>query len=253
MWATPRATSTAFEWAMKNRGDFTCFHEPYNEAFYYGIGRRHNRYFDDDPALKPTPGLTFESVHQMLLAQMQTGAVFIKEFAYSVSHLADDAFLDHFRHTFLIRDPEKVITSMHARWPDITLGELGFEDLHTLFKRVSDRDGAPPPVIDSDELVAAPKTVMAAYCEAVHIPFMPETLEWQDRREQNANATVTWNDDRHGFHDTLKASTGIAAQKRNYPPLESDPRMLDMYAASLPHYQALYKHRIGSPGTQDIT
>ena len=43
LWATPRSTSTAFEWMMRQRGDFTCFHEPFNEAYYYGSDRRSRR------------------------------------------------------------------------------------------------------------------------------------------------------------------------------------------------------------------
>lgn len=34
LWATPRSTSTAFEWMMRMRGDMACFHEPFGEACY---------------------------------------------------------------------------------------------------------------------------------------------------------------------------------------------------------------------------
>ena len=36
LWATPRSTSTAFEWMMRQRGDMECFHEPFGEAWYQG-------------------------------------------------------------------------------------------------------------------------------------------------------------------------------------------------------------------------
>ena len=36
LWAVPRSTSTAFEWMMRMRGDMTCFHEPFGEAWYQG-------------------------------------------------------------------------------------------------------------------------------------------------------------------------------------------------------------------------
>ncbi len=250
LWTTPRATSTAFEWVMKNRGDFTCYHEPYNEAFYYGLDRRHNRYFDDDQSLQPTAGLTFSKVDKMLAEQALSSPVFIKEFAYSIMHMADEKFLDRFQHTFLIRDPKKVITSMHSRWPDVVSGELGFEDLYTLFKRICARDGAAPTVIDSDEFVNEPEAMMAAYCAAVGIPYIAESLTWEKQTDSAAKKTVSWNDDRHGFHDSLVSSSGIAPQKRAYPPLESDQRMLDMYAAARPHYEALYEHRLQPVATE---
>jgi len=229
---------------MTNRGDMTCLHEPYNEAFYYGEDRRHDRYFIADPSLQPTTGLTIRSVHDRLLRLVKSGPVFVKDFAYSISHMADDAFLGDFTHSFLIRDPDKVLTSMHARWPDISLPEIGFEDLHTLFNRIADRDGKAPPVLDSDELLMQPDAAMAAYCKSVNIPFIPEALTWEENVEENKKRKATWNTDEHGFHDSLKASTGLRPQKRDYPPLESSADMLRLYKASLPHYEALYAHRL---------
>ncbi len=244
LWATPRSTSTAFEWAMANRGDMTCHHEPYNEAYYYGEDRRHDRYFVADPSLKPTPGLTIRGVHERLVAEAAAGPVFVKDFGYSVMHMADDNFLDHFTHSFLIRNPEKVITSMHTRWPDIILPEIGFEELSVLFNRVAERTGKAPVVIDSDELLTDAAAGMAAYCEAVGIPFVPEALNWEAKTRERKTKNATWNTDEHGFHDSLKASKGLEPQKRDYPPLSSSEDMMRLYRASLPHYEALYEHRL---------
>ena len=243
LWATPRSTSTAFEWVMANRGDRVCFHEPYNEAYYYGEDRRHDRYFIADPKLETKQGLTIAAVHRKLVDLSEKENVFIKDFAYSISHIAGDDFLNAFTHTFLIRDPEKVLTSMHARWSDIALSEIGFEDLNTLFKRVADRTGLAPLVIDSDELLQSPESGMQIYCQAVGIPFISEAMSWKDKQQDSTDNNPTWNSDEHGFHDSLKASTGLKKQKRSYPPLESSPDMMRLYRASLPHYQALYAHR----------
>jgi hypothetical protein len=239
--ATPRSTSTAFEWVMKNRGDLNCFHEPYNKAFYYGEDRRNNRYYIADSSLKTPTGLSIASTHEDMISHADEGAVFIKDFAYSIMHRADDTFLDAFNHTFLIRDPEKVITSMHARWPDITLAEIGFEDLHALFKRIADREGKAPIVIDSDELMLDPDTGISTYCDLVGIPFIADAMTWSDNQKQIKNPT--WNTDEHGFHDSLKSSSGLKPQKRDYPPLKSSDDMMRMYEASLPHYEALYSMR----------
>lgn len=244
LWATPRSTSTAFEWAMANRGDMECFHEPYNEAFYYGEDRRIDRYFIADPKLTHRKGLTLESVHQSMLDLAARDSVFIKDFAYSIIHLADQKFLDAFTHTFLIRDPEKVITSMHSRWNNIALGEIGFEDLHTLFNRIADQQGSAPPLLDSDELLASPQAGMQAYCRAVGISFDAQTLEWKDKQAENKNKNPTWNTDEHDFHGALKSSKGLEKQSRSYPPLESSSDMVRLYKASMPHYEALLEHRL---------
>jgi hypothetical protein len=238
LWATPRSTSTAFERAMSNRGDMLCFHEPYNEAYYYGEDRRNDRYFKADPDLQVTGGLTISSVHSHLITLAAGENVFVKDFAYSIIHMADNRFLDAFTHTFLIRDPEKMITSMYSRWPDLALSEIGYDDLHTLYNRIADREGRAPFVIDSDELLAEPQRGMRAYCDAAGIEFIPEALKWEVRHEN-----PTWNTDEHQFHDRLRESTGLAPQKRDYPPLDSSPDMLRLYKASMPHYEALYEKR----------
>lgn len=241
LWATPRSTSTAFEKAMSNRGDLRCFHEPYNEAYYYGEDRRHDRYYVADPGLAISEGLTIGGVHEKLVTLASSEPVFVKDFAYSIIHMADGALLDSMTHTFLIRDPDKVITSMYSRWQDITLSEIGFEELHTLFKRVSDRTGETPVVIDSDELLANPNGVIKSYCEAVGLPFLKGALNWE-----KSDKNPTWNTDEHGFHDALKASTGLKPQERSYPALESSPDMLRLYRASLPHYEALLSFKLSA-------
>ena len=59
LWATPRSTSTAFEWMMRQRKDMQCFHEPFGEWWYEGDGALWPRLTPDSPR---KPGLTFEPV-----------------------------------------------------------------------------------------------------------------------------------------------------------------------------------------------
>ena len=54
LWATPRSTSTAFEWMMRQRGDMQCFHEPFGEWWYEGDGALWPRLTPDSPR-KPGP------------------------------------------------------------------------------------------------------------------------------------------------------------------------------------------------------
>ena len=68
LWATPRSTSTAFEWMMRMRGDMACFHEPFGEAWYQGDDARAPRLSADSPR---KPGLNFGVV----LERMQVAGV----------------------------------------------------------------------------------------------------------------------------------------------------------------------------------
>ncbi len=114
-----------------------------------------------------------------------------------------DAFLDHFTHSFLIRDPAKTITSMFDKWPDFHEKEVGFAEQRALFDRICDRAGTPPPVLDSDDLLEDPHGLVEAWCDAVGIPFMADALSW----EPGARDEVSWWDG-GSFHANLRNSDG---------------------------------------------
>ncbi len=237
LWATPRSTSTAFEWMMRQRGDFRCFHEPFNELFYYGEDRRSQR----DAEVAPKPGHTYSGVWSDLKAQAAEQPLFLKDFAYSVEHFVDDDMLATMTHSFLIRDPYKVIQGLANHWPDCSFEEVGLEALARLFDRIAEREGKAPPVMSSDDLLGDPAATTRAYCAAVGIEFIPEALEWDagERRE------VSWYGEGTGpWHDSLRQSTGIKPQKTSYPALEDDPRLMDLYERALPCYEHLLAHKL---------
>ena len=240
LWAVPRSTSTAFEWMMRTRGDMTCFHEPFGEVWYQGEDARWPRIKPDSPR---TPGLTFDKVWQTLRDAAEKGPVFSKDFPHYIEHLWDDAFLAHFTHSFLIRDPAKVATSMHKHWPDFVLKEIGFVEQRQLFDRISDQLGAAPPVIDSDDLLENPEGIVEAYCAAVDIPFMAEALTW----EPGARDEVSWYD-RGSWHGNLRDSDGLKPQPRAYIDITEAPdRVKEIYDIVLPHYERLHAHRLTAP------
>ena len=82
LWATPRSTLTAFEWMMRQRVGLTCFHEPFNEAYYDGSDRRGQR----DADVTNTERLSFSALWSSLAEAEDLNPVFVKDFAYSVEH-----------------------------------------------------------------------------------------------------------------------------------------------------------------------
>ena len=237
LWAVPRSTSTAFEWMMRQRGDMQCFHEPFGEAWYQGETPMWPRFRDGDVR---TPGLTLESVWTGLQAAAEAGPVFSKDFPHYIDHMWTDTFLDHFTHSFLIRDPAKTITSMFDKWPDFHEKEVGFAEQRELFDRICDRAGEAPPVLDSDDLLEDPHGMVEAWCNAVGIPFMARALSW----EPGARDEVSWWDG-GSFHANLRNSDGLKPQKRKYVDISDAPdRVQEIHAAVLPHYEHLHGHRL---------
>ena len=242
LWAVPRSTSTAFEWMMRQRGDLTCLHEPFGEAWYQGEAPLWQRFRPGD---KTTPGLTLESTWAEIKQLAQKGPVFIKDFPHYINHLWDAEFLSHFTHAFLIRDPALTVTSMYDKWPDFDEGETGFPEQRALFDLLTALHGRPPPVFDSADILENPEAMVSLFCDAVGIPFIKSALRWEPGAD---TGQYSWWDG-GSFHQNLKQSTGLTPQKRKYVELDDAPdRVVQVCRRMSPHYQHLYVHRVNSAG-----
>lgn len=238
LWATPRSTSTAFEWMMRQRGDMFCWHEPFGEWWYEGEDARWPRLRPDSPR---KPGLTWETVWGQMLKKAEKGPSFTKDFPHYIETFWTDKFLSHFTHSFLIRDAAKVVTSVQKRWPDVVLKELAFLEQRELFDRLADQTGTAPPVIDSDDLLRDPVGIVRAYCDAVGIPFIEAALTWEAGAD---TGQYSWYDG-GSWHEKLKGSTGLAPQEPGYADIDSAPdHAKRLYEQVLPHYEHLHRHRL---------
>lgn len=224
---------------MGQRGDFDCRHEPFGPVWYFGDEWQcpPQRHVED------RPGLTYQSVFDDLRTRQATGPVFIKDFPHHFLHqfpiAASELFLESFQHSFLIRDPAKVLPSMWDKWPDTELSETGFAEQHELFDRIAQRDGVAPPVIDAEDLLDNTAAMTEKWCEAVGIEFLPQALEW-DTSERSAHSW--W--EGGSWHENLEQSTGLTRQPRDYVDIDAHPRLRELYDTCQPHYDALALHRL---------
>ena len=239
LWSTFRATSTAFECMMRERGDFVVFHEPFGLSFYNSEERRNtNRYPDAEIKAENN----YEATRQRLLDIAKKQQVFIKDMPCYISHLIQPGFVAEFENTFLVRDPAKMLLSLHYRWPDFTLEETGYEPLYRYFMMAQKISGKTPILIDADDLLNDPDSTVKAYCNAVGIPFIPEALSWEpkSRPEINHWQSGVW-------HSSLNTSNGLRDRKHkeiNYGTVEDNDRLKQAYEYCLPYYQKLYEHRL---------
>ncbi len=251
LWATPRSTSTAFEWMMRMRGDFTCFHEPFGEAWYLGEEARAPRVTADTPRKS---GLKFVVVIARLERAAGERPVFLKDMPQFTEHLWNDEFLDRFEHSFLIRDPAKVLASLERSYarsghPGFTRNEVGFAEQRRLFDILCERRDKAPIVIDSDDLLENPVAMVERYCEAVGIPFIAGALSWG----AGGRDEVLWYDaDGSVWHESLRKSTGLEPRPRRHvdPATLSAERRAD-YEAFAPHYRHLYEFRLRPAGHEE--
>lgn len=239
LWAIPRSTSTAFEWMMRQRGDLECLHEPFGEAWYQGENPMWHRFKEGEVT---TPGLTLNSVWDDIQSHASQGPVFLKDFPHYINHMWTPDFLSNFTHAFLIRDPEKTITSMYKQWPDFAEGEVGFPEQRALFDLLTALNGGEtPPVIDSDDLLEDPHGMTQKFCDSVGIPFVEDALTWEPGGDPSAHSW--W--DGGSFHGNLAKSTGLTPQVRRHIDISDAPdRVKQVHRRMKPHYDHLYAHRL---------
>lgn len=243
MWATPRSTSTAFEWMMRQRGDLACFHEPFGMAWYQGPEARAPR---PAPPDRQRPEATFKKIWADILKAAEQKPVFVKDMPHHADHLWTNDFLDRITHSFLIRDPAKVLASLHRSYQKAGMEggfephEISFGPQRALFDLLCAR-GDRPLVIDSDDLMENPKDMVRMCCEAIGIPFIEEALSW----EPGARDEVLWYDGNDDiWHASLRDSDGLKPIPRKHVDPASLPSHLsNQYDAFKEHYDTLYPHR----------
>ena len=203
LWSHPRSMSTATERLMRERGDLTCFHEPYMYYYYVERAVRVMPLFDVDPE-KPK---SYEAIRDMLLEAGEARPVFFKDMSYYVlPRLLDDRdFAERLTHTFLIRDPIKAILSYYKLDPGLTLEEIGLEAIWTHIQGIRDMTGAVPPVLHAEAMQADTGGIMSAYWQRIGLPPARHALTWQTK-----DTPEDWHEVA-GWHEDVSSKGGIVA------------------------------------------
>lgn len=225
LWAVPRSASTAFERMMIERGDHHVVDEPFSTHYYFGTQKMSPRFDAVEPASRPAEILA------TLDEAAAHGPVFVKDMAYHVASFATPELLGSFRNAFMIREPLAATASLAARWPDFTEEEAGFDALGALASMVED-----PVVVDHDDLCRDPARVVAAFCERVGIPFLPQALTWPAGMRPEWERWADW-------HGAVAASTGFIATPSRQD--DAGDRVREVADGARAVYERLHALRIG--------
>ena len=246
LWSAPRSVSTAFERAIRMLAGVKVFHEPYSVAAYQGEERIFDRYRKVDSLARQS---YLEVKHRLEATYAEYRAVFIKDMAYAITPRLD-SLPSGYRHSFLIRNPERTIPSMHRiaasgrvpEWATCDPREAGFKQMWLLYQYLHDLTGEPPVVVESVDLLSRPHETMNAYCGAVGLPFEPSMLHW-DR----AKSTKEWDEWGEVWYATLMRSTGFADPQCGAKDLDALPiEIRNAIQDAQPHYRNLYRQRLQS-------
>src|ERR1700682_5584769 len=152
MWSGPRNISTAMMRAFENRADTAVVDEPFYGVYLAGTGADH-----------PLRALVLQaqSADWREVARALTGPVPDGRAVFYQKHMTHHmiggigrAWMARCRNAFLIRSPEQVLASYADRRAEVTLEDIGFVQQAALFDLEAQRLGAPPPVIEAEDVLA---------------------------------------------------------------------------------------------------
>jgi hypothetical protein len=223
---------------MMERGDMKILHEPFSYLYYVHEdgGTISQRYVD------PNHPTDYSGIREHILETSEVASedmVFFKDMcAHGYDYLRqDEKFLGGLTNTFLIRDPAKAIASYYAMNPEVTLEEVGLEQLCGIYEKAKDLE-SPPVVVDADDLENNPQGTIKAYCDAINLPFIPEALTWESGHQEEWDIWEDW-------HTDAAQSTGIQKNVENFEvTVENSDHLNKMYEEQLPFYLAMYEERI---------
>jgi hypothetical protein len=234
MWSGPRNISTAMMRAFENRPDTAVIDEPFYAAYLARSGVNHPMRKAVLAAAESDPG----RVAATLVGPVPSGAAIFyqKHMTHHMLDGFDRGWMDHCRHAFLIRAPERVLASYAARRAEVELADIGFVQQSELFDEIARRLRRPPPVVDAEDVLANPARALTALCAALDIDFDLAMLAWPagPRATDGVWAPV--------WYQAVERSTGFGPPRPETPLLE--PRLRAIAEAARPHYERLARLRI---------
>jgi Sulfotransferase domain len=233
MWSGPRNISTAMMRSFEARGDTAVTDEPFYAAYLHRTGIDH-------PLRDEV--IASQSIDPRDVAAALAGPVpggkpiwYQKHMTLHLLEGFDRGWMSQALNAFLIRDPPAVLASYASKRTHVTLADLGFIQQREFFEREAERLGAPPPVVDADDIVANPARTLERLCRALGIMFTRSMLGWpRGPRATDGVWAPAW-------YQSVERSTGFETGGHKSaillpPPLQ---RLAD---AAQPHYEALKAH-----------
>jgi hypothetical protein len=236
MWSGPRNISTAMMRAFENRPDTAVIDEPFYAAFLKATGIDHPMR-EESMASQPTDP---RAVVDRILGPAPGGKPvwYQKHMTHHMVEGFPRDWISSMRNAFLIRAPEDVLASYVQRREQVGLDDIGFVSQRELFERECDRLGAPPPVIEAEDVLADPRAALGALCAALGIGFSERMLSWPaGRRASDGVWAPVW-------YGSVERSTGFARPRAPVQRESLEPRLRGIADEARPHYERLRRFKL---------
>jgi Sulfotransferase domain len=174
MWSGPRNISTAMMYSFGNRSDCLAWDEPFYAFSLINHGNEHPMRDEIIAANESDWGTLVDKC----VSPSAKPVFYQKHMTHHMLPGFDRSWIHRLSNAFLIRSPERVLTSYTKKWTDVSLRDIGFVEQAEIFDAVAQKTGVAPVVVDADEILKNPHGILTALCAALHIPFDAAMLHW---------------------------------------------------------------------------
>ncbi|MBL4757717.1 MAG: hypothetical protein JKY32_08795 [Rhizobiales bacterium] len=236
MWSGPRNISTAMMRSFENRSDCFVWDEPFYAAYLNATGLEHPMQEEIIAA-----GVTdWNQVKEKVTGPAPGGEpiFYQKHMSHHMIPGLDRDWIHGVTNCFLIRRPENVLASYAAKREEVTLRDIGFIEQAEIFDMVADRLGKAPPVIDANDVLADPETLLSGLCTAFGFAFDPAMMTWPPGlRESDGVWASHW-------YNAVEKSTRFTPPRDDTARSDLPSHLADIAEQATPAYEALAKYRI---------
>ena len=228
MWSGPRNLSTALMRSFENRSDCSVVDEPLYAAYLLATGLDHPGR-EEVIASQATDWSVLAT--DLVEGPVATPLQYQKHMTHHLLPQMSRSALVPLRHAFLVRHPERVLTSYAKVRDEPSLEDLGLPQQVEVFERYGG------PVIDAADVLRAPRETLGALCTSLDIAFYEEMLAWPAGPRDSDGVWAPY------WYAGVESSTGFAIES----PGSADPlptRLEPLLERCLAYYEALAPYRL---------
>lgn len=231
MWSGPRNLSTALMRSFGNRADCSVVDEPLYAAYLLETGLDHPGRDEVIASQSTVPAVVVE---ELTTGPVSTPLQYQKHMTQHVLPSVPRSPLAELTHAFLVRDPERVLTSYAKVREEPTLEDLGLPQQLELYETYGG------PVVDAADVLRDPRGTLSLLCGALGIAFDEAMLSWPAGRRDTDGVWAPY------WYSGVEASTGFLTHGGSGDPLPD--RLAPLLERCLPYYEALAPYRLRARG-----
>jgi hypothetical protein len=231
LWSSPRNISTAMMYSFAQRRDTIVVDEPLY-AHYLKI--TNSDHPGKEEILRTQINNGEKVIQEVILGDYNTPIVFFKQMTHHLIHVSLD-FLAQTANIIFIRNPKQIIASYAQVRYNVEMSDIGIEMQWNLFNHLT-KNNLSCVVLDSNEILQAPVSVLTQLCDALNIKFDKAMLHWQAGTKPYDGVWAKY------WYENVHRSTGFEKQKTSDRALPG--YFLPLYEISKNYYELLYPYSI---------